>query len=339
MYIKRYSIAAFIWIAFVGWYTYAYITHESMSIDFFGIHLPSLSIAMWVVVPLVVLYLASVFHMAFYSMLGNFKLRKYEKDFEKIIDEIIDAYLGKKKREYTFKTERYKLLGTLLEKTTILPNPELIGKTGNEKIDHVLKLIDDIKKGEVVDLKPYKLRAENPLVIQNEKNRYLKGDVTAEQILSNCTKYADEVCKFVYTDFSKRATLPNIMKYKAYLTKEALNNILARINADDFTLSITNEDIIKLMNQLELTKEDFIEISKTLAKGAMIPEQRMKLFETLSEENEAAMDAYLFTLFDLEMIAPADEILQNTQPEEFLNFKAYRALKECGKNFSIYLFI
>jgi hypothetical protein len=339
MYIKRYSIAAFIWIAFVGWYTYAYVSHESISLDFFGIPLPSLNVAIWVIIPLLVLYIASVLHMAFYSMLGSFKLRRYEKDFETIIDAIIDAYLGKQKREHTFKTERYKLLGTLLEKTTILPNPELIGKTGNEKIDRVLKLIEDIRNGEVVDLKPYNLRAENPLVIQNEKNRYLKGDISAETILSNCTKYADELCQFVYKDFVKKASLTNIMKYKAFLTKEALNNILARINADDFTLSIANEDIIELIKRLDLTKQDFIDISITLSKGGMIPEQRMKLFETLSEENEDAMDAYLFTLFDLEMIAPADEILQNTQPEEYQNFKAYRALKECGKNFSIYLFI
>jgi len=339
MYIKRYSIAAFIWIAFVGWYTYAYVSHETLSLDFFGIPLPSLNVAIWVIIPLLVLYAASVVHMAFYSMLGNFKLRRYEKDFEKIIDAIIDAYLGKKKRDYTFKTERYKLLGKLLEKSTLLPNPDLIGTTGNEKIDNVLRLIENIKKGEVVDLKPFNLLPENPLVIQNEKNRYLKGDVTAEQILSNCTKYAEDLCKFVYTDFSKKASLYNLLKYKAFLTKEALNNILARINADEFTITITNDEIIELMKKLDLTREDYIEISKTLAKGAMIPEDRMKLFETLSEENEEAMDAYLFTLFDLEMIAPADEILQNTQPEEYLNFKAYRALKECGKNFSIYLFI
>ena len=51
------------------------------------------------------------------------------------------------------------------------------------------------------------------------------------------------------------------------------------------------------------------------------------------------MDAYLFTLFDLEMISLADEILQNAHPDEFENFRAYRALKECGKNYSIYLFV
>ena len=339
MYIKRYSIAAFIWIALVGWYVYAYVTQDSMSIDIFGIPMPSLATALWVILPLVVLYIASVFHMAFYSMLGNFKLRGYEKDFEKIIDAIIDAYLGKQSRSYTFKTERYRLLGTLLEKTTVFPNPELIGATGNEKIDRVLKIIEDIKNGEVADLKPFNLLPENPLVIQNEKNRYKKGDVSAADILSNCTKYADELCQFVYTDYVKSASLHNILKYKAFLTKEALHEIMARINADEHTLSISNEELIELFNKLELSKQDYIELSITLSKGGMIPEQRMKLFETLSEEKEDAMDAYLFTLFDLEMLAPADEVLEHSQPDEFQNFKAYRALKECGKNFSIYLFI
>jgi hypothetical protein len=339
MYIKRYSIAAFIWIALVGWYVYAYVTQESMSIDLFGIPMPSLSVALWVVVPLVVLYLASVFHMAFYSMLGNFRLRGYEKDFEKIVDAIIDAYLGKKSRSYTFKTERYRLLGTLLEKSTVFPSAELIGATGNEKIDRVLKMIEDIKNGEVVDLKPFNLLPENPLVIQNEKNRVKKGEVKVSDILSNCTKYADELCEFVYIEYAKTASLQNILKYKAFLTKESLHVIMARINSDEHTLSISNEELIELLNKLELTKQDYIELSITLSKGGMIPEQRMKLFETLGDEKEEAMDAYLFTLFDLEMLAPADEVLENAQPDEFQNFRAYRALKECGKNFSIYLFI
>jgi len=340
MYIKRYTIAAFIWIALVGWYVYAYVSQESLSIDLFGIPMPSLSVALWVIVPLVILYIASVLHMTFYSMLGNFKLRGYEKDFDKIIDALIGAYLGKKSRSYSFKTDRYKLLGTLLEKSTIFPSGELVGNTGNEKIDKVLKMIEDIKRGEVVDLKPFNLLPENPLVIQNEKNRVKKGEITIAEILSNCTKYADELCKFIYVDYVKTATLTNILKYKAFLTKESLHEIMARINSDEHTLNISNEELIELFNKLDLSKEDYIELSVTLSKAGMIPEQRMKLFETLSNENhDDATDAYLFTLFDLEMLAPADEILDNAQPNEFQNFRAYRALKECGKNFSIYLFI
>ena len=54
MYIKRYTIASAILIALVGWYVYAYITQATMSIGFFGIVLPELSISLWVILPLVI---------------------------------------------------------------------------------------------------------------------------------------------------------------------------------------------------------------------------------------------------------------------------------------------
>jgi hypothetical protein len=114
--------------------------------------------------------------------------------------------------------------------------------------------------------------------------------------------------------------------------------IFARINADENTLEISNEALISLFNVLDLDAKDLIKVSSTLS-TTMIPEQRMKLFETLSEKREDAVEAYMFTLFDLEMLAPANELLENTQDDEYLNFKAYSALKECGKNFNINLFI
>jgi hypothetical protein len=39
------------------------------------------------------------------------------------------------------------------------------------------------------------------------------------------------------------------------------------------------------------------------------------------------------------MYSPADEILMASRDDEYLNFKAYRALKESGKNFNINLFV
>jgi len=339
MYIKRYTIAAFIWIALVGWYVYAYVTQTSMSIDFFGIPMPSLSVALWVILPLIVLYIASVAHMTFYSVIGNFKLRKYEKDYEKIIDEIADTYLGKKERHYTFKTERYKLLGTLLENSAIYPMGDVRGKIKNEKIEKVINAIETVKSGEVADLKPFNLPIDNELVIQNTRNRYKKGELKAEDILATEKKYSEQLRKEVYLEYVKTASLANIQKYKQYLNRDALNNVLLRINADTNTLSIPNEDLLSLFEQLELSKEDYIQISMQLSKTDMIPEQRIKLFETLSEKYEDAIDAYLFTLYDLEMLAPADAILDNSQADEYQNFKAYRALKECGKNFSINLFV
>lgn len=339
MYIKRYTIAAFILMALVGGYVFSYITQETISIDFFGIPLPALSIALWVIVPLFILYIGSVVHMLFYSIVGTLRLRKYEKDFDNLIDAIVDAYLGKKDTHRTFKTDRYRLMGALLENTTLFPKSELEGATKNDKLNEALANIQSIKNAQVVDLKKYNLAIDNELVIQNERNRYKKEEISAEEILTNSTKYADVLCKEVYVDFVAKAPLHAIEKYKAFLTKESLYVILSRVNADSFTLEINNETIIGFLEKLELSKEDYIRLSEVLSTGGMIPEQRIKLFEMLSEKKEEIVDAYLYTLFDLEMIAPAVAILDNSQPNEYQNFKAYRALKECSQHFSIKLFV
>lgn len=339
MYLKRYTIASLIWVALVGWFVYAYVTQESYVVNFFGTTLPALSIALLVVVPVLILYIASAAHMWFYSMLHSFKDRKYQRDYEKFIDAIADAYLGKEERHYEFKTDRYKLLGKLLENTALTPLKEFTSSVKDEKIDTILDLIKKIHAGEVVELKPYGLKAENELVIANKRNKYKNGLLSAETILNNSHKYADVLCREVFVDFVKTAPLEDIEKNKKYMSEEALNIVFARINADEHRLEVPNNELISLMNMLKFDKKNFINISITLSKSGMIPEQRMKLFETLIESNEDAMDAYLYTLFDLEMLAPADEILSIASQDEYTNFRAYRALKESGKNFPIDMFI
>ncbi|MFA6136555.1 MAG: hypothetical protein WC667_00575 [Sulfurimonas sp.] len=338
MQLKKYTIASFLFIGIVGWYIYAYVSQTSIAIDLFGLPLPSLSVAVWAIVPLVIYYIATLIHISFYSLVGSFRLRKYEKDYEKLIDSIVDAYLGKANRNYDFKTPKYKLLGTLIENSTLFPAKNMSLEIDNEKIKTVLKLIEDIKNGEVVELKKYSLPSTNALVIQNEKNRYKKGDIAAEDILSRADKYDSSLCGEAYVDLCKSAPLAVIEKNKSFLTKDALFVILARINADENALAISNETLISLLSGLELQEADYVRIATILSAG-MVPEQRINLFSTLSDSHEEAVSAYLFTLFDLEMLEPADEILQNSQPLEYLNFKSYRALKECNKNFNINLFV
>jgi hypothetical protein len=338
MHIKKYTIAAFILIVVVGWYVYAFVTQESASIEFFGLALPSMPIAVLVIIPLTILYIASVIHMLFYSLIGALKLRKHEKDHDRIVDSIVDAYLGKENRSSSFKTDKYKLLGYLVDNATIFPTEDFDFEVDNKKINDVLTAINSIKKGEVVDLRRYSLPPSNAYVIQNDRNKYKKAAISAEDILSGVNKFDISLRKEVYVDFVKTASLNAIEKYKNALTKESLFVILSRINADTKTLVISNDSLISLFKDLKLTSEDYIEASKKLSR-AMLPEQRIKLFETLSNENDAATEAYLFTLFDLEMLTPAKEILDISQPNEYAHFKAYSSLRECGKHFDINLFI
>lgn len=191
MHMKKYTMASLVFIGLVGWYTFAYITQETMSIDFFGIHLPSLSIAVWVILPLVVLYILTVLHISFYTMLASFKLRRYEKDYEQLVDSISDAYLGKKDRHHSYKTQRYSFLGSLLENSTLFPTDSLKSNTSNDKINEIIDIVTDIKKGNVVELKKYSLSIDNALVVQNERNRYKKDDLKSESFIYSSTFLAE----------------------------------------------------------------------------------------------------------------------------------------------------
>ena len=71
----------------------------------------------------------------------------------------------------------------------------------------------------------------------------------------------------------------------------------------------------------------------------MLPDQRIKIFETLYEKDDVATAAYLYTLFDLEMITLADEVLDQTRDDEYMIFRAYRDLKAVNKHYVIDLFV
>lgn len=337
MYLKRYTIGSVFFILFVGWYVSQFLGYsQTESISLFGLSLPSLPVAILVLLPVIVLYIMTVLHMMYYSVKGYFKLRNYQKDYDKLIEAITNALLLKH-TSFTYKTDRYKLLGQVVDNVNITP-VEKFGKTDNEKINAALEVLHDLKEGKTVDLKKFNLPDDNALVLQNNINRMKNADLTPESILNKKEKYTQEVLEKAFEDYIVYAPVNAIEKHQEYITKDALFSFLSRVNSGENGIEVSDELIISLMNRVDLNKHEYIEISKKLS-SRMIPEQRMKLFETLSEQNEEAQEAYLYTLFDLEMIDQAKEFLDSVGKDDMLKFRAYLALKESGQNYNINLFI
>lgn len=337
MYIKRYTISVGLFAIILGWYVYGFVTQQSVEIGLFGMNLPSMPVAVLVVIPVIFLYIATVFHMAFYSLLGSFKVRKYEKDLDRMMLSFGDALLCKEERHFEFKTPKYKQLGKLVDHLSLSPIGQMPA-IEDEKLALILKVVTRVKNGEVADLRKFNLPSDNSLMIQNDKNRYDAHELSAEDVLSRPSRYSNELCKRAYIDATKTSSLSVIEKGKEFMSLDALKNILSRINSDQNQIPANNETLIELISMLSLTEKEYIELSKILSKN-MIPEQRIRLFELLSEKDDEATGAYLYTLYDLEMQYPANEILANSQSDEYLNFKAYRALKECNRNYDISLFV
>lgn len=337
MYLKRYTIGSMVYMLFVGWYTSQFLGYtQSESISLFGLHLPALPIAILVLLPVMILFLMTVLHMMYYSIKSFFKLRNYDKDYKKLLESITNALLLKK-QTHTYKTDRYKLLGQVIENVVLEPTTNL-KKTDDEKINLVLDILHDIKDGKNVDLKKFSLPNDNALVIKNQVNRMRNADLSPEAILNKEDKYSKDILEKAFADYCSHAPMYAIEKHKKYITKDSLFIILARINSAENTLEVSNASLLSLINNLVLTNSDYLSISKELSIH-MIPEQRMKLLETLSEQHEEAQEAFLYTLFDLEMIDQAKEYLESVGSDDMLKFRAYLALKMSGYNFSINLFI
>lgn len=336
MQLKRYTIASLILVLLVGIAAYS-ISKDSISFDLLGMHFPNLPIAFWVIVPLLVLYIASVLHMMIYALVGNFKLRRLGKDNEKMIDALRDALLGVSERNYVYKTDAYKLIGKLIDNALVLPF-DTLRSIGNEKIDEALELMRDVKEKKKVDIKKFHLPNTTSIAIQNNLNRFERGDIDADRILSRSESYGAIVSAKAYEVYVKAASVGSILKYKHFFTKSSLLDFVQRINAAENGIEMGNEELVTLLSGLKMTNEDYIDVSDAMSKN-MLPEQRIRLFEMLSEKNDDAMEGYLFTLYDLQMIDTANEILNNTSKDDYQIFKAYRDLKRANKHYDIAIFL
>ena len=119
MYLKRYTLGTLALMLFVGWYISQYLGYsQSESISFFGVNLPALPAAVLILLPVFVLYIASVFHMFYYSVKNFLNLRNYKKDYGMLVDMIMDELLNKD-HHYNFKTQPYRLLASVLENTSM----------------------------------------------------------------------------------------------------------------------------------------------------------------------------------------------------------------------------
>lgn len=336
MQLKRYTIASLILMILVAAAVYS-IDNESLSFDLLGMHFPNLPVAFWVVVPLIIMYLASLLHMGVYALVGNFKLRRLNKDHEKMIDALRDALLGVGERNYVYKSDSYKLMGKLIDNALILPY-ETLRSVGNEKIDEALELMRDVKEKKKVDIKKFHLPSSTSIAIQNNLNRFERGEMDADSVLSRPDSYGEIVCAKAYESYVKTASVGSVMKFKHFFTKTSLIDFVQRINAGENGIQISNEELATIFASLKLSSNAWIDLSEAMSKN-MLPEQRIRLFEMLSEHNDDAMEGYLYTLYDLQMIDTANEILNNTANNDYLIFKAYRDLKKANKHYDIAIFL
>jgi hypothetical protein len=329
-----YFIAAIILMAIVGIFVYT-INPANYTISQFGIDI-TMPIAVWIVLPMVALMIASAIHMMFYGTKNFFKFKKWEKDTATLNDALYWSLLNEPKA-HKFNLPIFKQTASLLDVASLKVN----GAVDNisDKLREALTLVTEIERGEYVDLQARKLdklfSKDNPLVIQNLKNRLEKDENFSEEVLQAKESYSDEIFNEALKKFSSTTTFPKAKKYVKLYTKEGFFILLNRMKEEGdlgLTKEILDEFIVALEPQLDCG--DYLQIA-TLLMNELSPDENLKLWREYEGKYSDAQIAYLYLLFDYEMIDKAGEYLAEHDENDFKRFRALYDLKKEHKKYKI----
>jgi len=296
----------------------------------------NLPIVAWVILPALVLYVFTALHIMFYGTLGFFRYRKIKKDSKKFIENTKRALLGRPIEDNKYKSEVFQLPGQVLPLLNIDPKRYSDYKVNDETIEDILKSKKKICDGDCVDLRKYNLRDDNALLLQNHANKLKEDKSYSSTILRKCTD--DNLRRNAELAMAEYSPLKELLKHNVKIDLEIFNILLKRIKSDD-NFSLTHDEIVGFISELDIDKNGFLELSKDI-KGDFTPDQRVRFVEELMEKFPSqATDAYLYTMFDLQMIEEARDMLENSNKDEHIKFKHLLFLKDSGKNFDIDLFI
>ena len=332
--IKRYILLSIVFILAVGLYVYSF-EGASYTLDFFGIPV-SLPVAVWIVVPVVLLMVASIIHMMFYGMKAYIAQRALKKDYDTFVQIARAALLGEEHKA-TFKTEWFKLPGQVLGAMSFKADAST-ADIDSEALTEVCDVLAKINAGEHVDLKKYKLRNDSPLVIANKLNLLNTNPKAASDVLKSCSLLESDLCKKAFDTLLNTASYTEIKRYNFELSASMVIAILGRYVNEEDDLFMNEEELVSLISKVKMSREEYVCAAKTL-QGKLNPDIMMALFEKLYNADNDAGDAYLFVLFELQMIDKAREVLDNSDTDEFEKFKILLFLRDSGKNSDIELFL
>ena len=332
---KKYFIFAVLFLGAIGGYIYSFQPgNYTWVVPKLGIPI-TLPIAVWIILPGLLLFLFTILHFMFYGTKGYLKAKAIKSDAEKFYNAAKNALLGKNSEAF-YKTEPFKLPGLILSIINYAPK-KLKNRIHNDEILDILEVKERVNNGEYVDLSKYGLQNDNPLYIKNLSNKLDEDKMYAESILKRCDD--KELCKKAFLIFATYAKKSDLLRYNNEMTREVFDILIDRINSSKYPYDMTDEEIIQYAKDLNFDSKDYIDLAKKLM-SKINPDRLIMLFEKMSNEvPNTAIEAYLYILFELQMINNAREVLENTEEHELMKFKYMLFLKDEGKNFDTELFI
>jgi len=326
--LKKYIIGSLLLAIIVFGYTFSIAAGDyKVQISDFTLILP---IAVWVVLPTIVLLVLSVIHIAFYGLKNYFTMKAITKDSQAVIS-LINKRLLNEKVSINFQNVNFKEIGSILDQLDIdVSNSNFSSE--NKEISKTVEQKFNIKSGKYIPSKELKLDQDNSIMVENMKNRMALDDNFALEIIKSPSKYSQEILKDAFLQVLKLKSMTSVKKTLAELTldNDMVKALLKKDSEQNPEFSMTNELILETLKTVDLSNTELIEIAKDYKK-LMSPDQIIKLYEDLMQEKEKYTTAYLYVLAEYEMIDKMRDILVNSSATEYIPFKALVDLKDAGK--------
>ncbi len=327
-----YIFASLALIATVGALTYTvnpnYYLVEMMGVNF------NFPIALWLIMPMVLLLVFTLLHMFFYGLKNYFLLKKWRKDTLTLEDALYWSLVNEPK-EQKYAIDEVGASAVLLAKASINLSDNVEGLT--PRLARVVNIIQKIKNGEYVDLKELKMtkvfNQGNPILVQNRLNCLESNDKFVEGVLRASSDYSEVVQKEALETFARKEDFTKARKYVKVFDVKNFLVMLQRVSTQN-DLGLSADILSEFVHALELKCEDYIQIA-VITKKYFKPEENLLLFREYQSKNEKAQNAYLYLLFEYELMEQVANYLDEHDENDFMKFRALYTLKKAHSKFKL----
>ena len=325
MRLALYIFATFALMAIIAAFAYT-VNPDHYTIELMGINF-NFPVAVWIVLPMLLLLIFTLVHMFFYGLKNYFILKKWQKDANTLEDALYWSLVNEPK-EQKYGIDAVGSSASLLGKASLNISDNMEGLT--PRLTRVVNIIQKIKNGDYVDFKEEKMtkvfNVGNPILTQNRLNRLESDDKFVADVLKSTSEYTEIVQAEALDTFARKENFVKAHKYAKVFDIKSFFTMLERVTAED-NLELTPEILTDFVKALALSCQDFIKIV-SVTKKYFNPEENLTLFRGYQLENPKAQNAYLYLLFEYELLEQVAIYLNEQEENEFIKFRAFYQLKQ-----------
>jgi len=327
-----YVFAAVTLIGIAGVLTHM-VNPNNYIIEVMGIHL-DLPVAVWVMIPALIVLLFTVMYMIYHATRRYMRRQKWQRDMASLEDAIYWGLVNEPKEQKYF-VDEVKRTAKVLDKANIDLRDGVEGVS--DRLAKIINILTKIKNGEYVDLKEHKLHKVfnegNPYLIQNRLNRLENDPQFVEEVMRSSVKYSNLVRKQALEIFARKATFEEARKYAKQFDVENFFVMLERLDKEE-DMEITPQILKEFVSSLKLKCSDFVRMAR-IVRRHLRPEENLAFFRQLQKENPKAQNAYLYLLFEYELLDEVERYLEEQDDNEFVKFRALLELKRQNQRFKL----